>query len=167
MAYIPNISDYKPFYIQTTSDTTAQNTTQWGLVAKSNPYPVLPTPKEPFKNEWKDENGDDEYTTSMHYEAMEFSVGFYIKTYAANSKTAVQILHEQIDTFFNKIKSGVFKTYDSYAGLGFQNVRYNGYKEDDFVARDDWARLLLTVDFKANDPLTRITISNNTLVEEE
>ena len=54
MAYIPDIIGYKPFYIQTSVDDVAIDTTQWGLVAKSNPFPILPTPKAPYKNEWKD-----------------------------------------------------------------------------------------------------------------
>ena len=57
MAYIPNISNYKPFYIQTASDNSAIDTLTWGMVAKSNPYLALPKPKTPYKNEWKDENG--------------------------------------------------------------------------------------------------------------
>ena len=79
MAYIPEILNYKPFYIQTDADSEAIDTTEWGLVAKANPYPLLPTPKQPYKNEWLDEDGDDEYNAQMHYEAIEFDVSFYIK----------------------------------------------------------------------------------------
>ena len=77
MAWLPFINDYKPFYIQTTGDAAAWSTTDYGLVAKSNPYPVMPSPKEPYKNAWKDENGDDEYVTEMYYEAQTISVKFY------------------------------------------------------------------------------------------
>ena len=81
MAYAPNIADYKPFWIQS-GTTAAKNTaTEWGMVAKSNPYPLLPTPKEPYKNDWKDESGDDEYNAVMHYEPIEFSVQFYSQNF--------------------------------------------------------------------------------------
>lgn len=166
MPYLPSISNYKPFYIQTESDTRALDTAvQWGLVAKTNPFPLLPSPKEPFKNEWFDENGDDEYVASMHYESIEFEVSFYIKTYAVTGKTAEQVLREQVDAFFSKIRQGPFMVYDSYTGVGRKDVRYAGYKEDTFKRSGDWARAIFTITFKANDPITRVGIANGKLVE--
>jgi hypothetical protein len=165
MAYLPNIPNYKPFYIQV-AEGTAKDTQTWGMIAKSNPYPALPEPKEPFKNDWKDQDGDDEYVDEIFYKPIEFSVGFYIKTYATNSDSAVKILHQQLDGFFALVKAGQIMTYDSYTGIGFQKVRYNGYKEESFIARDNWARLICTISFKANDPITRIIYSNGSLVEE-
>lgn len=166
MPYIPSISNYKPFYIQTEGDGSALDTaTAWGLVAKTNPFPLLPNPKEPFKNEWHDEDGDDEYVASMHYESIEFEVSFYIKAYAVSGKSAEQVLREQVDAFFAKIRSGSFKIYDSYTGVGRQSVRYAGYKEDSFKRGGDWARSIFTITFKANDPITRIGLVNGKLEE--
>ena len=170
MAYIPNISNYKPFYIQTASDNSAIDTLTWGMVAKSNPYLALPKPKTPYKNEWKDDNGDDEYTTQMFYEADEFTVSFYMKAFDTVSsgvvtKPAVAVLREQLDAFFNKVKNGSFKVYDSYTGLGRKDVRYAGFKEDSFKARGNWARIIFSVTFKMNDPITRVIYSSGVLTE--
>ena len=50
------IANYKPFYIQYGELTTAKDTkAEWGMVAKTNPYPLLPTPKDTYNNDWKDE----------------------------------------------------------------------------------------------------------------
>lgn len=167
MAFVPNIINYKPFYIQTSSDSTAIDTTQWGLVAKTNPYPALPDAKEPYKNDWLDEDGEEEYVASMHYKPIEFSVSFFVKAFDSLTDSAVKVLHSQLDSFFAKIKEGEFKIYDSYTGLGRQHVRYVGYKEDDFKQRKDWARLIFTVTFKANDPITRMKLNNsNSIVTE-
>lgn len=166
MAYIPDIIGYKPFYIQTSVDDVAIDTTQWGLVAKSNPFPILPTPKAPYKNDWKDENGDDEYTKEMYYESIEFSVSFYIKTFATVEKTAETILREQMRAFFEKVSQGEFMTYDSYTGVGRKKVRYAGYDEDQFVSRKNWSKAVFTVKFKANDPITSIVLKDGKLVEE-
>lgn len=167
MAYVPSMTGYKPFYIQASSDTSASDTTVWGLVAKSNPYPVLPDAKDPYKNDWLDEDGDDEYTTTMHYKPLEFSVKFYVKAFATNSDSAVKVLHSQLDSFFDKIKHGEFKVYDAYTGLGRQKVRYVGYKEDEFAARSNWARLIFDITFKCNDPITRMKLnSSNKIVAE-
>ena len=165
MIYIPKISDYKPFYIQTESDEVAKDTTEWGLLAKSNPYPLLPSPKAPHKNEWFDENGDEEYVKEMYYESIEFSVSFYIKAYDGDGESAENIIRNHTETFFSNIRSGEFKIYDSYTGIGRQKVRYAGYKEDSFIRRKDWARAIFTITFKVNDPVTRLRLENGELVE--
>ena len=172
MAYVPYILNYKPFYIQATGDSTAKNTaTEWGLVAKSNPYPAMPEPKEPYKNDWKDENGDEEYLASVFYKSFTFDVQFYVKTYdtVVNNvvtKTAAEALREQVASFFTHIKTGEFKVYDAYTGLGRQRVRYANYSEDSngFITRDNWARLIFKVTFKVNDPITAMTLTGGSIV---
>lgn len=169
MVYVPDIINYKPFYIQTDVDTAAVDTRTWGMVAKSNPYPVIPTPKEVYKNEWLDEDGDDEYNAQMFYESIEFEVVFYVKAYSTSTSTAEEVLRKQIDTFFSKIMRGEFKVYDSYTGIGRKKVRFAGVSEEEFkkrlVAHDDWARAIFTAKFKANDPITRMTIKDGKIVE--
>ena len=160
MVYIPDIVDYKPFFIQKEGDEVAKNTTDWGLVAKSNPYPLLPTPKGPYKNEWHDENGDDEWCKEMHYEAVEMSVSFYIKAYDTETESSEQVIHNLIEDFFSYIGNGTFKIYDSYTGIGRTNVRYAGYEEEEFVSRGIWSRAFFSVKFKINDPVTRYIINN-------
>ena len=166
MAYIPDIVNYQPFYIQTDADENAVDTTVWGMVAKTNPFPALPNPKEPFMNEWLDEDGDDEYNTQMHYEAFEFTVQFYVKVIGANAES---VLLSQIESFFAKVKTGEFMVYDSHTGLGRKGVRYAGFNADEYKRRykatADWARAIFSVTFKVNDPITRIVLSNGKLVE--
>ena len=166
MIYVPEIVNYQPFYIQATNDSVARNTTEWGLVAKVNPYPLLPNPKEPFKNDWHDENGDQEWCEVMHYEPIEFSVSFYIKAYDADKAKAEEQIREQVESFFSHIKHGEFRVYDSYNGIGRQKVRYAGYKEESFVRRKDWARAIFQITFKTNDPITRMTLKNNQIIEQ-
>lgn len=166
MAYVPDIIDYKPFYIQTDADEIAVDTTEWGMVAKTNPFPVLPNPKDVYVNEWKDEDGDDEYNAQMYYDAFEFDVQFYVKTVGDNADAE---LVSQIESFFSKIRAGEFRIYDSYTGLGRQKVRYAGFNEDEYRKRKKsgtgWTRAIFTVKFKVNDPTTRLTMIEGKLVE--
>lgn len=167
MIHIPQISNYKPFFIQTKEDDKAYPTTFWGLVAKTNPYPLLPTPKEPYKNEWNDENGDDEYVETMYYNSIEFTVSFYIKAYDdIGARSAEEIIRQNVSDFFAKIKEGEFKIYDSYNGLGRQKVRYAGYSEEEFKRKDNWARAIFEISFKVNDPITRMVMSDGEIIEE-
>lgn len=163
MAYIPEIVDYRPFYIQTAEDSVAINTTEWGLIAKSNPFPLLPTPKEIYSNNWMDENGEEEYVDDIYYQSIEFKVAFYVKTLG---KTSEQTLRSQIDDFFRKISKGEFMIYDSYTGIGRRKVRYAGYEEESFKRSENWSRAIFTVSFKVNDPTTRIVLKGNKLEEE-
>ena len=165
MISIPDIVDYKPFYIQTANDSVARDTTEWGLVAKVNPYPLLPNPKEPYKNEWHDGNGDEEWVEQLFYESIEFSVSFYIKAYDSPDGTAEEVIRDNVDSFFSLIKNGTFKVFDSYNGIGRQNVRYSGFSEDSFVRRKDWARAIFRVTFKVNDPITRMVMYNGSIIE--
>lgn len=165
MIRIPDIVDYKPFYIQTANDSIARDTIEWGLVAKVNPYPLLPNPKDPYKNEWKDADGDDEWCDKLRYQSIEFSVSFYIKAFDSPDGTAEEIIRDKVEGFFSLIKDGQFKVYDAYNGIGRKNVRYAGFSEDSFVRRKNWARAIFQVNFKANDPITRMTLYNGAITE--
>lgn len=160
------IANYKPFYIQYGENTTATDTkAAWGMVAKTNPYPLLPSPKATYKNDWKDEDGDDEYTTHLHYQAFEMEVEFYMKATAGSGVTAASALYTSARAFFTAVKDGEFKIFDSYTGIGFQKVRYAGYEEDSFKERNGVARAIFTVKFKVNDPTTVMVMSNGAIVE--
>lgn len=171
MAYIPDIVNYQPFYIQTSADTAAIDTTNWGLVAKANPFPILPNPKDLYANNWLDMNGEEEYTAKMFYEPIELEVQFYIKTFASATMSAEAVMRSQIDEFFAKIREGEFMIYDSYTGIGRRKVRYAGFAEEDFKKREtsdgSWARSIFTVKFKVNDPITRAELIDGVIVAEE
>lgn len=168
-AFVPPMKGYKPFYIQVASGggKVCHDTTEWGLVAQTNPYPALPTPKEPYKNEWPGEDGDDEYTAQMHYEAFEMQVGFYVKCFDSGGQTAAGVLRSQLDSFFAAIRQGEFEVFDSYTQLGFRKVRFAGYGDEEFLSRDNWARLMFTATFKVNDPVTRMKLTSYVNEEEE
>lgn len=166
MVFIPDIIDYKPFYIQTDADANAVDTTTWGLIARTTPFPLFPSPKDPYKNEWLDEDGDDEYLGEVHFEAFEFDVQFHIITKGEN---AVESLVSQVESFRNKIWKGQYKIFDSYTGIGRRKVRYAGGSIEDFRERirrgESKASCDLTITFKVNDPVTRVILVNGKLVE--
>ena len=153
-----NIVGYKPFYIQRDNQLKADDTkSAWGMIAKSNPYPALPNPKDPYKNNWLDRDGEDEYTREMFYEPMTIEVEFYAK---AVGSSAAETLRGWMDDFFEHIRNGEFKIYDSYTALGFGGVRYAGYKEGSYKARNGWASAMFTVSFKINAPATHLSFTN-------
>lgn len=168
MAYYPTILGYKPFYIQTCEDYDAVNVmTEYGMIVKAHPYPLLPQPKAPYNNDWKDENGDDEFVSPLFYEAEEIAYDVVIKTFTTDDESAETILRHQMDEFFAKIHCGEFGFYDAYTGIGRRKVRYAGYKEDSFKAKDNWARAIFTLKFKVNDPITRMVLVDGRITRED
>lgn len=166
MPYVPAISNYKPFYIQNATDVTAWNTTTYGLVAQAQPFPDNYEVKEPYKNDWLDENGDDEYVAAMKRKAFEFTVKFYVKAYPTtgqNAKTAIQVLNGQLADFRGKIIPGEFKVWDSWQEKGFQKVRFVRDSVENKEITDDYAWVILAVTFKVNDPSTAVSFANNAI----
>lgn len=170
MPYTPAISDYKPFYIQSPGDEYAWDTRDYGLVAKSQPYPDNIEVKEPFKNDWHDENGDDEYlgrsidsvwTSAIKLKASEFTVDFYIKTFKQAGVPAVVALNDLRSQFRSKIVYRPFNLYDSWNGRGYKNVRFvsDEVVEQDITDEEAW--MIFSVKFKVNDPTARGYLSGN------
>ena len=158
----PDIPNYKPFYIQYPDGGVsyiADTRQMWGFIAKTNPYPALPSPKEPYKNSWPDQNGDDEYITNMYFEAFEFDVQFYIRA------TTVEDIRSALSSFFNAIKGKEFMVYDTATGLGRRKVRYAGYKEERSpILQGGYARCIFTITFKVNDPTTFMKYQNGMII---
>ena len=163
MPYVPPIRNYKPFYIQTASDATAWDTSTYGLVAQAQPFPENHEVKDPYKNDWHDENGDDEYVAQMKYKAFEYTVKFYIKAFpSANpQKSAIAVLNGLRDSFRTKLVPGEFKIWDSWQERGFQKVRYVGESVETREVTDEEAWMIFSVTFKVNDPATAVSFSNN------
>lgn len=166
--YVPSIHGYKPFYIQAATDTTAWDTTTYGLVAQTQPSLGKHEVKEPYKNDWHDEHGDDEYVANMYLKAFEFTVKFYIKTYDATSPavlSAKAVLNSQVSEFLAKIKTGEFKIWDSWQEIGYQKVRYvkDDFDDEKREIEDGYAWAIFSVTFKVNDPATAVSFANNVI----
>ena len=167
MPYIPPISDYKPFYIQAATDVTAWDTTTYGLIAQTQPFPDNCEVKDPYKNDWLDEHGDEEYVAVMRRKAFEFTVKFYIKAYpvtGASPMSAIAVLNGLRDGFRSKLIPGEFKVWDSWQEKGFQKVRFVKDNVEDREVTDDYAWMIFSVTFKVNDPATAMQFSSNSII---
>lgn len=165
MPYVPLIRDYKPFYIQTSGDLIAWDTTVYGLVAQAQPFPENYEVKDPYKNDWKDEHGDDEYVAQMFFKAFEYTVKFFIKTYpnTMNGKSAVAVMNDLRDSFRAKLVPGEFKIWDSWQEKGYQQVRYVKEVVEERHVCDEYAWMIFSVTFKVNDPSTGVTFTNDVI----
>lgn len=173
MLYVPPIRDYKPFYIQVG---TAQSATDikeaYSVVIKTHDYPSYRKPKEPYKNNWYDEHGDEEYLAQMYYEAFTFKAECVMFALGPNAR---EDLVAGLIAFQNAL-SGEFSIYDDWTGFGFKGARLSQFQmpsEGNFSAfraksgstTTEYTRLIFTVEFKVNDPVTRMVYSNGAIVE--
>lgn len=167
MPYVPAIHGYKPFYIQAADDATAWDTTVYGLVAQTQPFPDNCEVKEPYKNDWHDENGDDEYVAQMRRKAFSVTVKFYIKTYpdtGSDPQSAVSVLNSLRDSFRSKIIPGEFKIWDSWQERGYQGVRFVKDEVEIREVTDEYAWMIFAVTFKVNDPSTAMTLNSSNVI---
>lgn len=124
----------------------------FGIYHKSVPYVLFPKVKEPFKNSWYDENGDDEYLPAVPtYESYEMKIDF---VYEGTLNSA----NNKIKDFLSFLQGGYFEIYDEYSGIGRQKVRYVSVDTDGYLYRREKDVVEFSVTFKVNDPITQITL---------
>ena len=180
MLYVPPISDYKPFYIQFASGAAKDILTDYKVVIKNHEYPLNYKAKEPYKNQWKDAHGDEEFIGSNGLYLEAFTIKFECAMFASGASldSAIEDLKTGVRTFQNALAGGMFKTYDSWTGYGFQEVRLSEFptpQQDAYKAWDETvpsstpsknhkARVIFTVTLKINDPKTLMKLSNGSIV---
>ncbi len=150
--------EYYKFYIQkeSASSTVIDTVEAFGMYEVQSKFYGGREVKEPAKREWRDEDGDDEFVPSTPvFKAQEMEIKFAYKgtMSSANGK---------LETFIKYLsEGGTMKIYDSYNGIGRQEVRFVSVADDAELVRDseDGDILVFTVKFKANDPVTNITLS--------
>jgi len=169
MLYVPPIrGEYHPFYIQFSgADSAVDIMSTYSVIIKTHDYPSFRKPKEPYKNDWKDENGDDEYTAQMFYEAFTFKAECVMFAKSDDESTAIGDLADGVRAFMDALSEGEFKTYDGWTGFGFQKVRLSEFSipgEGDYDTMDGMSRVIFNVTFKVNDPITKMKLQNGAIV---
>lgn len=159
---VPTIRGYKPFYISIASETGAGGIAlatdeEWGMVAQSQPYPFEYKVKEPYKNEWPDRNGDEEYLENLYLEPFETEVKFYCKCIGV---TAVAELATAVKTFLNDISAHGIAIYDSWQEMGYKGARIESSSVERRKIGDGFAWMIISVKFKINNPKNTATLSD-------
>ena len=170
MLYVPPISDYRPFYIQFDGGNAIDIKDTFKVIVKTHDYPMSMKVKDPYKNQWYDEHGDDEYIgqDGLFVEAFTFKMECVMFAKAGSTDVAIEELRAGISAFQRKLLSGSFKTYDSWTGFGFRSVRLSEFPMPGTGAYDvksGMTRVIFTVTLKVNDPVTHMTLSNGKIVE--
>lgn len=121
----------------------------YGFYAVEVPYPGAPEVKEPYKNDWYDEDGDDEYIpSSPKFKSFEFEV-----TLAYNGQAPM--FADSLYLLLSDLKREEFAFYSVFGHWGRKDVRYVSYTTDAYHFDDVF---IFKLKFKVNDPVTAIGI---------
>ena len=131
----------------------------WGIVCKDFPFKLYGEAKELPSQDWKDEDGTDEYIPSeLKIASYEMDVEFVYKgeINAANRK-----IREFLDYLTGKSDAGAeLAVYDTFTKIGRQRVRFVSVDDDIFYRQSEYGDVVVfSVTFKVNDPVTDITLS--------
>ena len=168
--FIPSLREYAPFYIQRATDAAAIDIqSAYGVTIQVHEYPSKLKVKQPYKNDWKDRHGDEEYTGHLYYEAFTLNLKCVILTNEADASTSRAELRSQVRAFQAAIGQGEFSIYDDWTKYGFRHVRLDEFpqiSEGDFDNFNGHCRLIFSVILKVNDPATGMQLSSGSIVEE-
>lgn len=131
----------------------------WGIVCKDFPFKLYGEAKELPSQDWKDEDGDDEYIPSeLPIASYEIDVEF---VYKGTINTANVYIRAFLDYLTGRGGTGAeLMVYDTYTKIGRQHVRYVSVGEDIFWRKEDCGDVVVfEVTFKVNDPVTEITLA--------
>ena len=149
--------DFHEIYIQKgtyQSPTLKKCSSDFGIYAVEVPYIGLPNVKEPYKNDWHDENGDDEYLPSSPvFDAQEITLTLAYRGTGGNG----------LKNFFDFITKGEYSIYTECGKWGRQKVRYVDYDTDAYYFKDSNSTdvLVFKVKFKVNDPISIMALFRN------
>ena len=164
------MGNWNNFYIQKmgSSDSVHESVSTWGIWCKSIPFVIARGVKEPAKNDWYDEHGDDEYipVEGLYMQAYTMKVEFGCKVISAGTGiAAVSDVRAKVTSFLEYLRtSGMMKLYSSYTGIGRQEVRLVEVDDNATWDKSDEGNqfLIFSVTFKVNDPVTDVVLGQGT-----
>lgn len=151
-------------YIQkiTNSDTepeTKETGSDFGFYGMEIPFKMQYSVKDPEKNDWADEDGDDEYIPDGGLKMQAFEIEIKLG-YKGDKKTANDRLQNLLNYLTGRDGTGsTMKLYSTYTGIGYNDVRFKSISDDaELVRDDDGDILIIKVTLKVNDPITRVVL---------
>lgn len=131
----------------------------FGFYGMEIPFTIATEAKEPSRNDWMDEDGDDEYLPSdgLKLQAFEIELKLAYKGEKATANTKIEAL---LDYLTGRDGTGAsFKIYSTYTRKGYNAVRFASLGDDaELVRSDDGDILVITVRLKVNDPRAKVVL---------
>lgn len=131
----------------------------FGFYGMEIPFKMQYSVKEPEKNDWADEDGDDEYIPDDGLKMQAFEIEIKLG-YKGDKKTANDRLQNLLNYLTGRDGTGsTMKLYSTYTGIGYNDVRFKSISDDaELVRDDDGDILIIKVTLKVNDPITRVSL---------
>ena len=153
---------YKGIYFQKEKENSLvkESVSDFGIWCKDFPFKIHGEAKELANTEWAGKDGDDEFIPDViRLKSYEISVEF---AYKGEFETANKKINDFLNYLTGRDGSGAsLKVYDSFSGIGRQNVRFMSVSQDGEYTRNksEGDIFLFKVTFKVNDPVTDIILN--------
>lgn len=133
----------------------------FGFYGMEIPFTMQAEAKEPSKNDWKDEDGDDEYIPEDGLRMQAFEIELKLG-YKGTKDTANAKLEALLKYLTGRDGSGArMKIYSTYTKIGYNEVRFVSISDDAKLVRDaDGDILVVTITLKVNDPVTKVVLGD-------
>jgi len=133
----------------------------FGFYGMEIPFTMQAEAKEPSKNDWKDEDGDDEYIPEDGLRMQAFEIELKLG-YKGTKDTANAKLEALLKYLTGRDGSGArMKIYSTYTKIGYNEVRFVSISDDAELVRDaDGDILVVTITLKVNDPVTKVVLGD-------
>lgn len=134
-----------------------ESVNEWGIFCKKIPFKIFDKVKEPASRSWHDEDGDDEYIPEDGLKLESYKMKVEL---ACKKGGSIDDVRDNIGTFLNHLKLGLFKLYSSYTRIGRQDVRLDSISDSaKWKSDENGEYLIFEVTFKVNDPVTDVVLS--------
>lgn len=167
--FVPYLRSYDPFYVQREVDELAVDIRQtYGITVRVHEYPARRKVKQPYKNEWLDRDGDDEFVTGQRFDPFTLRLSCVIMSEDPGSDTARAELMSAALAFRSFLRGSDFRIYDAWTRTGFRKVRLEEFpeiRENGFLQVAGRCRLVFDIVLKINDPVTQVRYQNGVLVD--
>lgn len=131
----------------------------FGFYGMEIPFTIATEAKEPSRNDWKDEDGDDEYVPPGGLKLQAFETELKLG-YKGAKDTANAKIEALVDYLTGRDGSGAsFKIYSTWTKKGYGGVRFASLGDDAELVRDDGGDILvITLTLKVNDPGAKVVL---------
>ena len=131
----------------------------FGFYGMEIPFIVATEAKEPSKNDWKDEDGDDEYVPPGGMKLKAFEIELKLG-YKGAKDTANAKIESLLEYLTGRDGGGAsFKLYSTWTKKGYGGVRFVSLSDDAELVRDAGGDILVVkLTLKVNSPGEKVVL---------
>lgn len=150
------------YFRKTGSSVVKDSVEDFGMFCKDVPFTMYGEAKELSSNDYKDEDGEDEYIPKkLPMKSYTMEVTFAYKGDRDSANKALADFLNYLTGRDENSEGAEFDMYSSYTDIGRQKCRFVSLSNDaELIRKDGYDILFPKITFKVNDPVTDVYLSS-------